>query len=384
MIEFKNVSKVYKGKKVAVDHIDLTINKGEFICLIGTSGSGKTTTMRMINRMIDATSGSISINDKDITAVNPIDLRRKIGYVIQNVGLIPHMTIYENIVIVPKLLKWDEKTCKETAAALMNMVELPEEMLNRYPSELSGGQQQRVGVVRALAANQDIILMDEPFGALDPITRDALQDLVKHLQTELGKTIVFVTHDMDEALKLADRIVVMANGSIIQCDTPSDILKNPASEYVRNLIGVERLLQAETNNRTVSEVMISNVVSITQDRPLREAINLMKSRHVDTLLVTDADNKLLGLIDIDDMDSPALLDKNVSSILNRKVFFVHEDDLIRDTVQKILKRGVKYVPVVNRQKQLVGIITRSSIVDVVYDAVWGENGDAHGKNGGLS
>ena len=216
MIEFQHVTKTYKGNKKAVDDISLSFGDSEFICFIGTSGSGKTTAMRMINRMIEPTSGKILINGDSIANMNPVELRRKVGYVIQNIGLLPHMTIRDNITLVPKLLKWPEKEREEIAERMIRLVELPVEMLDRYPHELSGGQQQRIGVVRALAADQQIVLMDEPFGALDPITRDALQDFVKELQEKMGKTIVFVTHDMDEALKLATKIVIMSHGKVVQ------------------------------------------------------------------------------------------------------------------------------------------------------------------------
>src|SRR5699024_5862465 len=179
--------------------------------------------------MIDPTGGEIRIDGKNNKSVDPVKLRRKIGYVIQQTGLMPHMTVYENIIMVPKLLKWDEAKMKKTAKDLLQRVNLPEEFLDRYPQELSGGQQQRIGVIRALAADQDIILMDEPFGALDPITREALQELVKTLQQEMGKTVVFVTHDMDEALKLADKIAIMSYGKLLQYDTPEEILMNPAN-----------------------------------------------------------------------------------------------------------------------------------------------------------
>ena len=232
MIEFQHVSKIYKGGKVAVEDVNLSFEKGEFICFIGTSGSGKTTSMRMINRMTEPTKGKILIDGQDIQKLNAVELRRKIGYVIQSIGLMPHMTIRENITLVQKLLKVDQQKQQTTAEKMIDLVELPREMLDRYPSELSGGQQQRIGVVRALAADQDIILMDEPFGALDPITRDSLQDLVKDLQERLGKTIVFVTHDMDEALKLANRIAIMSEGKVVQFDTPENILRNPANKFV--------------------------------------------------------------------------------------------------------------------------------------------------------
>lgn len=202
MLSIKNLTKIYSGNKKAVDNLTLDIESGEFIAFIGTSGSGKTTALRMINRMIEATDGQIQMNGKDVRNMNPVELRRSIGYVIQQIGLMPHMTIRENIVLVPKLLKWSKEKKDQKAEELIKLVDLPVEYLDRYPAELSGGQQQRIGVVRALAAEQDIILMDEPFGALDPITRDTLQDLVKELQQKLGKTFIFVTHDMDEAINL--------------------------------------------------------------------------------------------------------------------------------------------------------------------------------------
>lgn len=224
MVEFKNVSKIYPGGKVAVENINLRIERGEFVCFIGTSGGGKTTTLRMINGMLIPTGGDITVDGKNIHDIDPIELRRSIGYVIQNIGLMPHMTIRDNITLVPKLLKWPKEKRDARAKELIKMVELPEEFLDRYPSELSGGQQQRIGVIRALAADQQIILMDEPFGALDPLTREALQRLVKRLQQQMGRTIIMVTHDMDEAIRLADRIVIMDQGHIIQNASPDDVL----------------------------------------------------------------------------------------------------------------------------------------------------------------
>ncbi|MGG5343135.1 betaine/proline/choline family ABC transporter ATP-binding protein [Enterococcus sp. AZ192] len=372
MIEFQHVSKIYKGGKIAVDDVNLSFDKGEFICFIGTSGSGKTTSMRMINRMTDPTKGKILINGEDIQTINPVELRRKIGYVIQNIGLMPHMTIRENIVLVPKLLKVDLEERNKIAEKMIDLVELPREMLDRYPNELSGGQQQRIGVVRALAANQDIILMDEPFGALDPITRDSLQDLVKDLQERLGKTIVFVTHDMDEALKLANRIAIMSEGKVIQFDTPDNILRHPVNEFVEELIGEDRLIQAKPDITTVGEVMLNNAITITPEKSLSEAIKLMREKRVDTLLVVDGTGILKGFIDVETLDRRRNKATSVSDIMNPKVFFVKKSSLLRDTLQRILKRGLKYVPVVDDQQKVVGILTRASLVDIVYDVIWGE------------
>lgn len=372
MIEFQHVSKIYKGGKIAVEDINLSFDKGEFICFIGTSGSGKTTSMRMINRMTEPTKGKILIDGEDIQTMNPVELRRKIGYVIQNIGLMPHMTIRENITLVPKLLKASQEERNTIAKRMIDLVELPREMLDRYPHELSGGQQQRIGVVRALAADQDIILMDEPFGALDPITRDSLQDLVKDLQERLGKTIVFVTHDMDEALKLASRIAIMSEGKVIQFDTPSNILKNPATTFVEELIGEDRLLQAKPDTTPVSEVMLKTAVTITSEKSLQEAIKLMREKRVDTLLVTDNQNILKGYIDIESINLRRGNSSSVGDILKTDVFFVKETALLRNTLRRILTRGLKYVPVVDEKQRVVGILTRASLVDIVYDVLWGE------------
>ncbi|MGX6980164.1 betaine/proline/choline family ABC transporter ATP-binding protein [Vagococcus elongatus] len=372
MIEFKNVSKIFRGGKVAVDNISLTIEKGEFICFIGTSGSGKTTTMRMINRMIEPTKGEILINGQNIQKQDAVQLRRKLGYVIQSIGLMPHMTIRENIVMVPKLLKWPEEERNRIAEKMIDLVSLPREMLDRYPGQLSGGQQQRIGVVRALAADQDIMLMDEPFGALDPITRESLQDLVKELQEKTGKTIVFVTHDMDEALKLASRILIMNEGKMIQFDTPDEILRHPANEFVENLIGEERLIQAKQDDTTVEQIMLGTAISITPEKSLSEAIRLMREKRVDTLLVVDGTGVLKGFIDFETLNSKRKVATSVGDILQTDVFFVQKDSKLRDTVRRILKRGLKYVPVVDKNKRLVGIVTRASLVDVVYDVVWGD------------
>lgn len=252
------------------------------------------------------------------------------------------------------------------------MVELPEDMLDRYPNELSGGQQQRIGVVRALAADQSIVLMDEPFGALDPITRDSLQDFVKELQEEMGKTIIFVTHDMDEALKLATKIVIMSYGKVVQCDTPENILRNPADDFVKELIGEERLIHSQQDYITVGEVVTQHAVSITPEKSLSESIRLMREKRVDTLLVVDGRGILKGFIDVEMINDKRGIATSVGDIMNSNVFFIKSSALLRDAVQRILKRGLKYVPVVDEHRKLIGIITRSSLVDMVYETIWGE------------
>ena len=300
-----------------------------------------------------------------------MELRRQIGYVIQQIGLMPHMTIFDNIVMVPKLLKWPVEKQRKIAEELIQKVDLPLDFLERYPSELSGGQQQRIGVIRALAADQDIILMDEPFGALDPITRDSLQETLKELQRELGKTVIFVTHDMDEALKLADRIVIMQDGKVVQFDTPDNILMDPANAFVENFIGEERLSQARTNFRTVEQIMIRGPVSVSSEQNLSEAIKLMRTRRVDSLFVTDADDILLGMLSVEAIDTNRRRPVTVGEVMS-EVSFVREGTLVRDALQRILKLGYKNIPVVNENNQLIGLITRTSIVDMVYDTIWGD------------
>ena len=372
MLKIENVSKIYKGGKKAVKNISLDIKKGEFICFIGPSGCGKTTTMKMINRLIEPSEGKILINGENIMDKDPVELRRQIGYVIQQIGLFPHMTILENITLVPKLLKWNEQKKKERALELLKLVDMGPEYLERYPYELSGGQQQRIGVLRALASNPPLILMDEPFGALDPITRDALQEEFKNLQRTLDKTIVFVTHDMDEAIKLADRIVILKAGEIVQVGTPDEILRNPANEFVEEFIGKDRLLQTRPNVELVEQIMSRNPISITEEKSLTDAITIMREKRVDSLLVVDEQNVLKGFVDVETISEYRKKAKLISEVINTEVYSVKQDTLIRDSVQKILKRGFKYVPVVDQNKHLVGIVTRATLVDIVYDSIWGE------------
>ncbi|WP_338781215.1 betaine/proline/choline family ABC transporter ATP-binding protein [Metabacillus sp. FJAT-52054] len=372
MLKLTNLSKIYKGGKHAVKEINLEIEKGEFICFIGPSGCGKTTTMKMINRMIEPSKGSIFIEGKNILDKDPVKLRREIGYVIQQIGLFPHMTIQQNIVLVPKLLKWPEDKKRARAEELLKLVDMGPEYLDRYPHQLSGGQQQRIGVLRALAADPPLILMDEPFGALDPITRDALQEEFKKLQKTLHKTIVFVTHDMDEAIKLADRIVILRDGEIVQVGSPDEILRNPANEFVEEFIGKERLLQARPNLERVEQLMNPNPITVTTDKTLSDAIQIMRQHRVDSLLVVGENGVLKGYIDVESIDLNRKTATFVGDVLNTEVFTVQKDTLVRDTVRKILKRGMKYVPVVDENKRLVGIVTRASLVDIVYDSIWGD------------
>lgn len=370
MIEFKKVSKIYPGNQVAAENINLKFKDGEFICFIGASGSGKTTCMRMINRMNEITSGDILINGVSIKDMDPVNLRRQIGYVIQQIGLLPHMTVYDNIVLVPRLLKWDEEKLRPIAENLIEKVDLPLSYLDKYPSELSGGQQQRIGVIRALAADQDIILMDEPFGALDPITRDALQKLVKRLQREMGKTIVFVSHDMDEALSLADRIVIMKKGHVEQFDTPENILKNPKSKYVEEMLGQEKMNEAKTSYRTVETIMLKSPVSLTSDRSTYDALALMRNKRVDTIFVTDEEGHLLGAVGMFDIGRFGKHIKPLYEVMDT-VYAIREDTVIMNAIHDIYKLDIKNLPVVDEENKLVGLVTRASVVDTIYNNLWG-------------
>lgn len=255
MINFEKAAKVYPGGVKAVNEVSFDIPEGETLVLLGTSGSGKSTILRLVNRLIELSSGKISIDGKDIRNKDPIQLRRSMGYAIQHIGLFPHMTIAENISVVPKLFGWDKKRIEKRTAELLEMTGLPpDEFMNRFPSQLSGGQKQRIGVARALAADPPVVLMDEPFGALDPITREQLQNEFLELESNLKKTIIFVTHDVFEAVKMGDRIALLNNGSLEQIASPSELIENPSNDFVDSFLGHHRF-QLALLTRTVKEVM---------------------------------------------------------------------------------------------------------------------------------
>lgn len=288
-IVFTDVVKQYPGQaQPAVDHLSLTVPAGEIVMFIGPSGCGKTTSLKMINRLLEPTSGTITIAGQDISSFNPDELRRKIGYVIQGGSLFPHMTVAQNIGIVPGLLKWDRKRITARADELLELVGLdPAEYRHRYPRELSGGQQQRVGVARGLAADPPVILMDEPFGAVDPITRQRLQDELQMIQRELGKTIVCVTHDIDEAIKLGDRILLLDKGAhVAQYDTPEALLTSPASNYVADFVGSGSALKTLSLSRVDAiELYPQTAVHVGDD--VRDAIVRAKQAGHRSVVVLD-------------------------------------------------------------------------------------------------
>lgn len=363
MIKFENVSKVYPDGFQAVDAVNFEVPEGEFLVLIGPSGSGKSTTMKMINRMIPHTNGTISIDGKDITNLNPSELRRNIGYVIQQIGLFPHYTIEKNIAIVPELNGWDKQKIKARVKELLIMVDLdPDVYGSRYPKELSGGQQQRVGVARALASDPRVLLMDEPFGALDPITRDQLQDQLITLQRKLKKTIVFVTHDMDEALKLGDRIAIMKDGNLLQIDTPEKILQEPASTFVEEFIGKDRIIQNPELMPIVSVMTTKVVTSLLRLSP-EKALLMMRQSKITSLIIEDEnDDSFIGLI------SAYELIKKVNSIQSIEEILIVPDQILTEKATAkdaiMMMPNVKYgvIPVLNEAKKVVGIVTRGTLL----------------------
>jgi len=316
----------------------------------------------MINKLITPTSGSIYLEDKDISKEDTIKLRRNMGYVIQQTGLLPHMTVGENIGLIPRLEKWSDSEILKRTIELLNMVGMkPDEFMDRYPCELSGGQQQRIGVARAWATNPDIILMDEPFSALDPITRNQLQDELFNLHQESKKTIIFVTHDMDEALKLGDRICLMKDGDILQFDTPEEILNNPANDFVKEFIGENRIWQ-QPEFIKAKDIMITDPVTTTGNRTVVQAVEIMKSNKVDSLLIVDKENKLEGIVTLKNIRRNDLGTVKIDTIMGREIKTVNEDDSLVDILNLINDLQIGYVPVIDDTSKLVGLITESSLL----------------------
>ncbi|MCA0993065.1 ABC transporter ATP-binding protein [Pseudalkalibacillus hwajinpoensis] len=360
MITFEHVSKKFADGTEALKDINLHIEQGELLTLIGPSGCGKTTTMKMINRLIEPSGGQISIDGKAISEQDPVELRRSIGYVIQQIGLLPHMTIAENIALIPKLKKWDKSKIDRRVDEMLNLVGLePSVFRSRYPLELSGGQQQRVGVIRALAAEPPIILMDEPFSALDPISREQLQDELVKLQKEIQKTIVFVTHDMDEAMKIADRIAIMKDGEILQLDTPDRLLRHPKNEFVRNFIGDERMAKGQAP--TAVDLMIQKVATVKESRGLAEAFRLMKSERVDSLVVTGPEQEYKGVVTLDQVQKHYESDtKRIVDVIEI-IEPIQRNTLYPEIAKRFAEKQPISIPVVEGEK-LTGLVTRSSMM----------------------
>lgn len=368
MIEFKNVVKQYPNGFRAVDNLNLEVHEGEICVLIGPSGCGKTTSMRMINRLIDITSGEILINGQPNTELPVEELRRQIGYAIQQIGLLPHMTISDNIAIVPRLLNWDEKRIRPRVDELLELVGLdPDITRDKYPRQLSGGQQQRVGVARALGADPPIMLMDEPFGAVDPITREVLQAEFLQIQERVGKTIIFVTHDIDEAIKMGDRIAIMRDGRLVQYDTPDTILAHPLNRFVRDFVGTDRTLKRLGLVR-IRKLMDPNPPTCTIDSTIEEAQKCFVDYSAKSIFIVDKDDKTLkGWVDKEEIrDNISLLDAMYEA--HWVDISVREDATAREALSAMVARGFRVTPVVDKRGKLVGTITLKALQDLAsYD-----------------
>ncbi|ASA24231.1 ABC transporter ATP-binding protein [Paenibacillus donghaensis] len=362
MLKFEGVGKTYASGFEAVKNISFEITAGEILVLIGPSGCGKTTTMKMINRLIPHTSGTITLHGKDITQENVVTLRKNIGYVIQQVGLFPHYTIEDNVGLIPELKGWDTKRKNERVLEMLRLVGLdPEVFAKRYPKQLSGGQQQRVGVARALAADPEIVLMDEPFGALDPITREQLQDELLRLQQEVKKTIVFVTHDMDEALKLGDKIAILKAGEIVQLDTPYELLSNPANDFVESFIGRNRIYQ-NPEYIPVTEVMRDNLSTSLPSRSLAKALTFMRQRKTETVLVCDEHGLLLGIASAYEVAAKMETARTIEEIMTPVAITLQDTATARDALGLITQAPFGILPVINAEGRIKGLVTRGSLL----------------------
>ena len=368
MIQFTHVNKSYGGNPILKD-LNFTIEDGQFVVLIGPSGCGKTTTLKTINRLIEPDSGTISIDGKDIRETNKVELRRHIGYVIQQIGLFPNMTVAQNICVVPKLLKYDQKRCDEIVREMLKLVGM-EQHADKYPSELSGGQQQRIGVLRALAASPPIVLMDEPFGALDPQTREVLQDEVKNIQRKLGKTIVFVTHDMGEALKLADVIIFMDAGEVVQMASPEEMLEHPATERVRDFLGKHA---PDTAPSTVETFMRTNILTVKKNKGVMECAERMARGNVDSLIVTAEDERYAGTVSIGDLRRWGREITSIEPIVRSTARTVRVGDDAKDSFDYLLDSGAPYVVVLDGEDRVAGIVTKTSVARSVAENLWGDS-----------
>jgi osmoprotectant transport system ATP-binding protein len=352
MINLDQVTKVY-GETIAVNQLSLEIDEGEVCVLIGPSGCGKTTTLRMINRLIEPTSGHIFINGQDTCQFKSEQLRRSIGYAIQSVGLFPHLTVSANIATVPELLHWEKNRMASRVEELLVLVGLsPKEYAQKYPNQLSGGEAQRIGVARALAADPPILLMDEPFGAVDPLTRERLQAQFVRIQQDLKKTVIMVTHDLDEAIRLADRIAIMEAGKLVQHDTPETILSKPINKFVHDFVGTDRALKRLS--RIGIQDYIRTAPSVKTSDALQEVEAAIGNRH--SVWVVNEEGRPIGWIDRASLTETAAARETIFSGAISEITITSSATL-REALSRMLGQGFKSIPVVDEQMRLVGEIT---------------------------
>ena len=361
MIELDRLTKAFPqkdGTEVrAVDAVSLTVPRGEICVFLGPSGCGKTTTLKMINRLIEPTSGTVRIDGEDTAGIDGVALRRKIGYVIQQIGLFPNMTIEENIMVVPRMLGWDKRRCHERARELMSMVQLdPDRMLSRYPRELSGGQQQRIGVIRALAADAPVLLMDEPFGAVDPINRESIQNEFLQMQRQLGKTVIMVSHDIDEAIKLASKVAVFRRGKLVQFDHPDALLAHPADEFVQAFVGhdntLKRLLLVSAGDAATMPP------SCRPDMALSDALGVMDDADVRHLPVVDDAQRALGYVTRRDARAGG---GRCSDAMRAFPAAATSDEHLRILLSRMYQHNTSWLPVVDADGAYLGEVTQDSI-----------------------
>ncbi len=368
MIKLDSITKVFVDGTEAVNNVSMEIAEGEFCILVGPSGCGKTTTLRMINRLISLTSGTIYLDGRDITKMDVNDLRRGIGYAIQEIGLFPHMTVGHNVATVPRLLGWPRDKTRKRVIELLDLVGLtpPDEFFKRYPMELSGGQRQRVGVARCLGADPPVLLMDEPFGAIDPITRERLQDEFLRIQEEIKKTIVFVTHDLQEGLKLGDRIALMREGFLIQEGTPAELLANPKDDFVRDFVGADRTLKALTLVR-VREVLDEDPPTIDLGATVEEALKRMQERDVRFLAVLSDDGSFAGWVNRRGLRELAG-ERKVADVLHRAKATGRRDMPVNEALSLMLESAIGNLAVVDRHDKFVGVLTFRRLYEVVQES----------------
>lgn len=366
MVRFEDVTKRYPDGTEAVKNLTLTVTEGEVVVLIGPSGCGKTTTLKMVNRLEECTSGRILVEGSDITTGDIVKLRRSIGYVIQEIALMPHMSVAENIAIVPKMLGWDAKRIHNRVDELLEMAGLsPKKYRFVLPAQLSGGQKQRIGVLRAMAANPRVILMDEPFGALDPISREKLQNEFLELQKTMQKTIVFVTHDMDEALKMADRVVIMRRGQIEQVGTPSELQNSPANDFVRSFIGEDRLSQISAD-AAVDILLEEPLHVVRRATPAADALDQIEELGLEAAQVADASGRWHGMTTLPLLKQAAKAGKTVEHAVKKERKLYIEDAQLRDAAEMLADLSLP-VPVLNQQGELLGVVTEAGMAQLTIN-----------------